>query len=101
MLTAFITSLIVGAIVVFVLVVLKAGLSVLVIGGATLVVGFGIGYGIDLSDKLLAKGISNKGDANSIAEIVAPVLRAAGEKVISHWNYLVWKFKSDYRVEVF
>jgi len=101
MLTAFITSLIVGAIVVFVLVVLKAGLSVLVIGGATLVVGFGIGYGIDLSDKLLAKAISNKDDANSIAEIVAPVLRAAGEKVISHWNYLVWKFKSDYRVEVF
>ena len=100
LLAAFLTSLIVGAVVVFVLMILKTGLSVLVIGGVTLVVGFGVGYGVDLFDKVLARKKSNNDDVKSIGELIAPVLREAAEKAIRNWNYLVWKFKSDYKAEV-
>lgn len=92
----------VALIVMVVMVALGASLSVLMIGAVAIAAGFAISYGIDFLDKKLAAYISsNDPNINGMADIIAPYLRNAFEKISENWDYLMKKFDIDYKEIIF
>jgi len=92
----------VALIVIAVMIGFGSSMTVLMVGVLTVIVGVPMGYAVEQADRSLAGAISgNDAKVNSMADIIAPHLRAATERARWNWNYLMKKYVFDYREIVF
>lgn len=88
----------VALVVIAVMIVFGSSMTVLMVGVLTMIVGVPLGYAVEQADRSLAGAIAgNDAKVNSMADIIAPHLRAATERARWNWNYLVKKYVFDYR----
>jgi hypothetical protein len=95
---AFIVTMVVGAIVWFVMFAVGGALSVIAVGVITIAVGVGANYLVEAADKSSGRALSgNNENGEGIASVLAPLMRDAGHLVEKNWNYLMNKMAGDYK----
>lgn len=94
---AALTAAIVAILIVVVMFLLGMSLSTLAIGAATLTVGIGVGYVIDVADKKLGRIAGGDDNDEGLSGIVAKQMR---ENVRENWNFLrdrdFWDYKEQW-----
>jgi O-antigen ligase len=76
----------------------SSAVTVLLVGGATVLAGVIFSYLIDAADKSLGKlATSDPNNTDGLAAALAPAFRRAGENIQQSWSDLMKKFPTDYK----
>lgn len=94
---AALTAVAVIAILAVLMLIAKATVAAVVVGGLTLFTGWLIGYGIEALDKQAGKAWKGQSNGDGTAAGIAPWLRRAGNWISESWNHLNAKFPTDYQ----